>query len=67
MATETEQSTRFGRQNLWRKTAQSAVQVVAALWMAGGTVFFLVRFGSVFYRANQFAIDKMLEKLTGGG
>lgn len=54
-------------QNGWAKTARSVGCTLGALWMAGGTIFFFVRFGSVFYRANQSAIDKVVEMLTGGG
>ena len=36
---------------------------LAAIWIVGGTVFFLVRFAAVFYRANQDAIDRLLERL----
>lgn len=67
MTTKPEQNVRFGRHNHWVKIARCAACVVGALWMAGGTLFFLVRFGSVFYRANQPAIDKVVERLTGGG
>lgn len=36
---------------------------LAAIWIVGGTLFFLVRFTAVFYRANQDAIDRLLERL----
>jgi hypothetical protein len=55
---------RSGR-NRWVNAARFGGYVLGALWMAGGTVFFFVRFGSVFYRANQSAIDKVIGMLTG--
>ena len=34
---------------------------LAAAWIFGGTLFFFIRFSSIFYRANQSAIDSVLE------
>jgi len=36
---------------------------LAVLWIFGGMTFFFLRFSFVFYRANQSAIDKLLERL----
>jgi len=43
----------------WRAVGNA----LAAIWIVGGMVFFLVRFAAVFYRANQDAIDRLLERL----
>lgn len=37
--------------------------IVAALWIAGGAAFFLVRFSIAFYRENSGAIDNLLDQL----
>ena len=36
---------------------------LVGLWLFGGMTFFFLRFSFVFYRANQPAIDKLLERL----
>lgn len=40
-----------------------AGNAVAGIWIVGGTVFFFVRFAALFYRANQDAIDRLLDRL----
>jgi hypothetical protein len=37
--------------------------LLGLVWMGGGTLFFLLRFSSVFYQANQWSIDKLIRKL----
>ena len=37
----------------------------AAIWILGGTLFFLVRFSSVFYHANKDSIDSVLNRILG--
>ena len=39
--------------------------VLGAVWILGGTLFFVARFSSVFYQANRGAIDGALERLLG--
>ena len=39
--------------------------VCGAVWILGGTLFFVMRFSSVFYEANRSAIDGALERLLG--
>jgi len=43
----------------WRAVGNA----LAAIWIVGGTLFFLVRFAAVFYRANQGAIDRLLDRI----
>ncbi|GEM_PF-3218348 len=40
-----------------------ALLVLAALWIFGGMLFFGIRFGAEFYRANQGAIQAFLNGL----
>jgi hypothetical protein len=35
----------------------------AAIWILGGTLFFLVRFSSVFYYANKDSVDSILNRI----
>ena len=56
--TGTQDSSRPPRQ-IW----QAAGNALAALWIVGVAAFFLIRFSIVFYRANQPAIDGLLERL----
>ena len=39
--------------------------VFGAVWILGGTLFFVMRFSSVFYQANRSAIDSILERFLG--
>jgi len=41
------------------------VTVLAAVWLCGMTVFYLVRFSAVFYRANAPAVDKAIGQVMG--
>ncbi len=36
---------------------------VAAIWIIGGTLFFIVRFSSVLYYANKDPIDSILNRI----
>jgi len=36
---------------------------IGALWIAGGMLFFLIRFSSIFYYSNQSALDSLLSRL----
>jgi hypothetical protein len=36
---------------------------IGALWILGGAVFFLIRFTSVFYQANQTAVNEFLDRM----
>ncbi len=46
-----------------RRILWVAGNTLAALWIMGATAFFLMRFSIVFYRANQAAIDNLLERI----
>ena len=37
--------------------------IIAATWILGGTLFFLLRFSFVFYYANKDSIDAALDRL----
>jgi len=39
------------------------VIIIASLWIAGGTGFYLLRFSTAFYSANQTAIDRLLQRI----
>ena len=39
--------------------------LLALLWIAGGMLFFFVRFTLVFYRANEAAMARLFERLSG--
>lgn len=49
-----------------RSALKLAGNTLAAIWIIFATAFFLVRFTSVFYRANQDAIQGFFERLSGG-
>jgi hypothetical protein len=38
--------------------------IAAVLWIAGGTLFFLLRFTSAFYLANKDAIDAFVGRFS---
>ena len=40
-----------------------AGNILAALWIGGGTAFFLLRFSTAFYRENTPAIEHLLDVL----
>lgn len=40
-----------------------AAYIIAALWIFGGTAFFLLRFTLRFYQANQSAIEGLVKRL----
>jgi len=48
---------------LLKKGLYIAGNILAALWIAGGTAFFLVRFSTTFYRENSGAIHDLLDVL----
>lgn len=37
--------------------------ILGALWIAGGMLFFLIRFSSIFYHSNKSALDSLLNRL----
>jgi len=37
----------------------------SAIWIAGGTGYFIVQFSMAFYRANQSAVDRLLSLILG--
>lgn len=47
-----------------RSAFRSFGLIVAAVWIAGGTLFFLLRFTSVFYLANKEAIDTVVNRFS---
>ena len=50
-----------GRLGQW---ARNAGTVLAAVWIAGSALFFLVRFTLIFYRTHQYAIEKVLDRVS---
>ena len=49
--------------SLLKKGLYIAANMLAALWIAGGTAFFLVRFSTTVYRENSGAIHDLLDVL----
>jgi hypothetical protein len=37
--------------------------IACAIWILGGTLFFLVRFSSVFYHANKESVDALFSRI----
>lgn len=49
--------------DLLKKGIYIAGNILAALWIAAATTFFLVRFSTAFYRDNTPAIQRLLDQL----
>lgn len=50
----------------WSTVLYVAANILAGIWIAAGTLFFIARFWAAFYHANQAAIDGFLNRLFPG-
>lgn len=46
----------------WKRAVYVAANVLAAIWIAAGTLFFIARFWAAFYHGNKVAIDGFLNR-----
>lgn len=46
-----------------KKAGRIAAVALGVVWILGGTCFFIMRFSTIFYYANQSAFDSLMKKL----
>lgn len=51
--------------NRWHPALILAGNIVCGLWLAGGGLFYLLRFSMTFYVANKSAVDSVLGRFLG--
>lgn len=47
--------------NKWRKAASLAADILCGAWLAGGSLFFFLRFSMTFYAENKAAVDSVFD------